>query len=255
MKISTSGNWLPCSFEFATVSFVSLVIPKCTMDGELTAGVTNPDLNRKYECWNVFEGRKVILLYIINLKSPLAISPYSAARVQAFNMGLHSSIQGRLTFLWQKTTGIPWLRLDFLVVQQPGSSGKINTDWTIFHISARSHLVNRNTYQVGTIVKFLVSVSKWQNKLLAVHIIFQSLSHQEKKPSGCMCCSSSWFSDQRHNSLDQFMFFFLSECTFRCVLLQSQGLSNRLSLMRLYMLSSHVYKPFHNSHYKVQANT
>lgn len=81
------------------MSFISLVISKCTMDEELTAGVADPDLNRKYRCWNVFEGRKVILLYIIDLKSLLAVSPYSAARVQAFHVRLHSSIQGRLTFL------------------------------------------------------------------------------------------------------------------------------------------------------------
>lgn len=77
------------------------------MDEELTAGVTDPDLSTEYSCWNVFEGRKVRLLYIIDLKSPLAVSPYSAAMVQAFNVRLQSSIQVRLTFLWRKTTGIP----------------------------------------------------------------------------------------------------------------------------------------------------
>lgn len=69
------------------------------MDEELTAGVTDPDLNTKYSCWNVFEGRKVRLLYIIDLKFLLAASSYSAARVQTFNMRLRSSIQVRLTFL------------------------------------------------------------------------------------------------------------------------------------------------------------
>lgn len=63
------------------------LLPKCTVDEELTAGVTGPDLNTKYSCWNVFEGKKVRLFYIVDLKSLLAVSPYSAA----FNMRLHSS--------------------------------------------------------------------------------------------------------------------------------------------------------------------
>lgn len=67
------------------------LLPKCAADKELKAGITDPDLNSKYSCWYVFEGRKMRLFYIIDLKFLLAVSPYSAARVQAFSMRLHSS--------------------------------------------------------------------------------------------------------------------------------------------------------------------
>lgn len=142
-------RWAPVTSYFLIASHLLLwalfsLLPKCGTCGwgADSRSLLDPDLNTKYSCRNVFEGRKVRLLYIIDLKSLLAVS---LTAQQGCKDLLWDSIQVRLTFLWHKTTGIPWLSLDFLVVQKPGSCGKVNTEWTIFHISSRSHLVNRST--------------------------------------------------------------------------------------------------------------
>lgn len=60
------------------------------MDEELKAEATNPGPYTKYYSWNLSEGRRVRIFYIIALKPLLDVSPYSAARVSAFSMRLHS---------------------------------------------------------------------------------------------------------------------------------------------------------------------
>lgn len=61
------------------------------MDEELKAEATDPGPYTKYNSQNLFEGRSKRILYIVTLKSPLAVSPCSATRVSAFNVRLHSS--------------------------------------------------------------------------------------------------------------------------------------------------------------------
>lgn len=51
------------------------------MDEELKAEGTDDGPYTKYNSWNLFEGRRVRIFYIIALKSLLATSHCSAARV------------------------------------------------------------------------------------------------------------------------------------------------------------------------------
>lgn len=67
------------------------LLPKCAIDEELKAEVADLGPYIKYNSRNLFEGRRVRIFDIIAPKFPLAVSPYSAARMSAFNMGLYSS--------------------------------------------------------------------------------------------------------------------------------------------------------------------
>lgn len=59
----------------------SFSVYECAVDEELKAEVIDHSPYTKYNSWNLFEGRRVRIFYIIALKSVLAISHYSAERV------------------------------------------------------------------------------------------------------------------------------------------------------------------------------